>query len=88
MKEAILLGVPMLVYPRRADQPGNAARVVFHGLGRRGEYRREGWQAIRGKVLALLSDDDVRGRVAAMRGHFLRYEIQNQDIAAFEGLLS
>jgi UDP:flavonoid glycosyltransferase YjiC (YdhE family) len=32
-KEAIFHGVPMLVLPDRGDQPGNAARVVYHKLG-------------------------------------------------------
>ncbi len=33
IKEAIFHGVPMLLLPDRADQPGNAARVVYHKLG-------------------------------------------------------
>lgn len=33
VKEAIWMGVPMLLFPDRADQPGIAARVVHHGLG-------------------------------------------------------
>ena len=36
--ECIYRQVPMLAYPlnRCWDQPGNAARIVFHGLGMRG----------------------------------------------------
>ena len=37
VREAIYFGVPMLVFPGWNDQPGNAARVVWHGLGLRGE---------------------------------------------------
>jgi zeaxanthin glucosyltransferase len=35
VKESIVQRVPMLVVPQSFDQPGNAARVVYHGLGRR-----------------------------------------------------
>jgi zeaxanthin glucosyltransferase len=35
IKEAVWEGVPMLVVPQAYDQHGNAARVVFHGLGDR-----------------------------------------------------
>jgi MGT family glycosyltransferase len=33
VKECVLLGVPMIVFPQSFDQPGNAARVHFHGIG-------------------------------------------------------
>jgi MGT family glycosyltransferase len=33
VREAIHCGVPMLVFPCWNDQPGNAARIVHHGIG-------------------------------------------------------
>jgi MGT family glycosyltransferase len=36
VKECIFYGVPMIVFPVDRDQPLNAARVVYHGLGLRG----------------------------------------------------
>lgn len=36
VKECILFGVPMVVFPLAFDQPGITARVVFHGLGVKG----------------------------------------------------
>jgi Glycosyl transferases, related to UDP-glucuronosyltransferase len=39
IKECIYFNVPMLVLPCNFDQPGNAARVVFHGIGRRDRIR-------------------------------------------------
>ncbi len=35
VKEAIWAGVPLLVLPQSYDQPGNAARVEYHSLGKR-----------------------------------------------------
>lgn len=40
LKECAYFGVPMIVFPIGFDQPGNAARVVYHGLGVRGDIRR------------------------------------------------
>ncbi|HXW72579.1 MAG TPA: glycosyltransferase [Methylocella sp.] len=37
-KECAYFGVPMVVFPLGLDQPGNAARVVYHGLGVRGDF--------------------------------------------------
>jgi UDP:flavonoid glycosyltransferase YjiC (YdhE family) len=33
VKEAIMAGVPMLVLPESHDQPYNAMRIRYHGLG-------------------------------------------------------
>jgi zeaxanthin glucosyltransferase len=51
----ILSGVPLLVYPRRADQPGNAARIVYHGLGRRGDPGQGGPPEIAAQVRQILA---------------------------------
>ena len=40
VRECIWFRVPMIVAPCRYDQPGNAARVVRHGLGRRVSVKR------------------------------------------------
>lgn len=39
IREAVYYGVPMLVFPCWLDQAGNSARVVFHGLGIRGDMK-------------------------------------------------
>jgi len=87
VKEGILLEVPLLVYPRRADQPGNAARVVYHGLGRKGDYRRDTHRQIGRLVDSLRKDVSVRASLARMRQQMLRYERADLDVAAFEDSL-
>ncbi len=37
VKECVLHGVPMLVFPLDVDQPGNAARISYHGIGLHGD---------------------------------------------------
>ncbi|SFK58371.1 nucleotide disphospho-sugar-binding domain-containing protein [Methylocapsa palsarum] len=38
IKECAYFGVPMIVFPLGFDHPGNAARVVYHGLGLRADF--------------------------------------------------
>jgi len=39
VREGLSFGVPMLVFPCWLDQPGNAARLVHHGVARKGDIR-------------------------------------------------
>lgn len=68
VKEGLLPGVPMLCVPQAYDQPGNGARVAFHGIGR--VLRPE--EATRARARALLEELDgspsVRERVRARGG--------------------
>ncbi|MEL7448088.1 MAG: nucleotide disphospho-sugar-binding domain-containing protein [Pseudomonadota bacterium] len=73
--ESLLAGVPMLLYSGGCmDEDGNAARVAWHGFGRRGDMARDDWQAIRNNITSLLSDAHVRLRVAGMQDTLKRYE--------------
>lgn len=66
VKEAIALNVPMLVYPfeSKVDHHGNSSRVVYHGLGLRGDAATETIEGIREKVYELLTNpiykDNIR----------------------------
>jgi MGT family glycosyltransferase len=51
VREALFFGVPMIVLPCWYDQPGNAARVVYHRLGLRAD----------------IEDIDARQMAAAVR---------------------
>ena len=73
IKECIGSGVPPLVYPARADQPGNSARVLYHGIGLRGSRRWDTPRQIRRKVMRLIDDDAIRRNLARMRESFARY---------------
>lgn len=66
IREAMLLAVPVVVLPFDIDQPGNAARVQHHGYGRL--LRWEGLTApvLAETIAAVLEDNALRARVAAL----------------------
>ncbi len=69
IKEAIDAEVPMLVYPVHAtyDPKGNAARVVFHGMGLRGDPAKDSEHEIQTKINRLLSGTEFRDHVVKMK---------------------
>lgn len=58
IKESIQAEVPMLVYPvsNDYDQNGNAARIVYHQLGLKGDLEHDTDLAIEQKISALLAN--------------------------------
>lgn len=58
IKEAILMQVPMLVYPLDLswDQKGNAQKIEFHQIGISGNFKSDGLKEIEDKILKLLSN--------------------------------
>lgn len=73
--ECIAAGVPMLCYSGGAkEEDGNAARVVHHGLGLRGDPSRDDAATIATNIQTLIADPSYRRRVAAMRESLRPYE--------------
>ncbi|HKQ08243.1 MAG TPA: glycosyltransferase, partial [Blastocatellia bacterium] len=70
VKECILLGVPMIVFPCRWDQPFNAARVVAHGLGLRGNIKQVTAAQVGGLIEAVAGEASFKRRVEAMSRTF------------------
>jgi UDP:flavonoid glycosyltransferase YjiC (YdhE family) len=64
IKECIYFGVPMLVYPFDTDQPANAARVAFHGLGLTDDTHNASVEQILDCVKKVQSDPSYRSRVS------------------------
>lgn len=74
VNECVLAGVPMLLYPFDfLDQPGNAARAAFHGIGAVGDRVTDPPDLIARRLDGILSDPGFATRVAAMRTSFDRY---------------
>jgi zeaxanthin glucosyltransferase len=73
VKEAIWNDVPLLMLPLRADQPGVAARVVFHGLGL-SHRKLPSWPRLSVDIDRLLNEPVWKERVVAMRKTFEGYD--------------
>lgn len=65
--ECILAGVPMLAYPGSVDQPGNAARMVYHGMGLMGVMARVSTNQLQKNIKTILSDETFRTKVLEKR---------------------
>lgn len=89
IKESILCGVPMLVMPSpQFDLPGNAARVVWHGLGLSISSRRINAGGVRDGLIRLVGDGGFRDRVATMRDRFRAEEARMPAVRIVEEILS
>ena len=86
IKECIYFGVPMIVFPMMRDQPGNAARVAYHGLGIVGQSR-----VSAGQVNALIDtverNPSFRARAEAMGKKFREIEDSGIGIQVIERLV-
>ena len=67
VKEAILEGVPMVAFPLANDQPGTAARMAYHHLGRIGRRRDVSPKGMATLVGSVLQTDSYRCAVRGMR---------------------
>jgi len=89
IKEALVHGVPMIAFPLAVDQPGNVARLTYHGLGYfAGRIREATVDGIREQVLALDRDDGVRSRAAAMSQRFLADQAAQRPLELVKRMLT
>lgn len=81
--ECILAKVPMLVLPgnRNLDQPGNAARVAYHGIGLKGNLGRISPASLEKKMENLLMNDIFKDQLAKLKGQILKADAE-RDIAS------
>ncbi|MEZ4359577.1 MAG: glycosyltransferase [Kofleriaceae bacterium] len=76
LKEALYFGVPILVLPFAWDQPGNAARIAFHRLGRAARWDDLTAEALAAALRSMLGDETLRGRVASFAAELQRDHAQ------------
>jgi MGT family glycosyltransferase len=87
VKECIVRGVPMVVFPSMYDQPDNARRIVHHRLGTWGDLR----ETSAAGILALVEEADqpeVRQSLAAMQKRFLDAEQAGAAVRLIEEVLA
>jgi zeaxanthin glucosyltransferase len=83
LKEALCLGVPPLVLPFDADQPGNAARLMHHGCGRYASWDLEAVE-LADLVRHTLNDQQLRRRVLAISERLLQALDEKSAAKAFQ----
>lgn len=89
VNECILARVPMILYPFDfMDQPGNSARVEFHGLGEVGDRETEQGNDLALRVARVLDDPSYRRNLEGMAVSLERYLSENVAVAEIERLLS
>lgn len=70
IKEAVSLGVPMLLCPMVNDQAGNAARIHYHGAGDFVPRASRDTSALRRAILHVDRDPVIRERVTSLQARF------------------
>ncbi|MEM6846326.1 MAG: glycosyltransferase [Bacteroidota bacterium] len=86
IKEAILMGVPLLCYPFTSDQFGNAARIVYHRLGLRGDIGKDSLESIRNKIKEVIHNGDFTARVNDFIEIFKAYKRNSVALSTLESL--
>ena len=86
--ECIEAGVPMLSYPFSTnDQKGNAARILYHGLGIVGRMS-DLSEKIERDLHQVVNDSNLQDKVDCMRRSFRRYAEEQVAERAIEQLLA
>lgn len=74
VKECIYMGVPMLLVPLSYDEPGNAARVVYHKIGLRLQLEEVSASTLGASIDRLLEDREYRDNIVRMSQKFVEIE--------------
>jgi UDP:flavonoid glycosyltransferase YjiC (YdhE family) len=88
IKECIFFGVPMIVFPVAWDQPRNASRVVYHGLGVRGGIGEISTEQILHLIDRVADDPSFKENAQAMSKVFQEIEERGAGAEVIERILS
>jgi len=87
IKEAILFGTPMIVFPSFGDQPMNAARIAYHGLGLTGNMATVTPEQVRALIERVMQPE-FRKRAVAFQQLFQEIDTAEMDVKIVEALLA
>jgi MGT family glycosyltransferase len=88
VKEAIFMGVPMVLIPLCYDEPGNAARVVYHGLGLREQFKNISALTLGRLMDTVLKDSSYKARAELMSKKFVELENRAPAIEIIERMIA
>lgn len=87
VKEALLLGTPMIVFPASNDMPMNAARVAYHGLGLTGNMTTVTAEETRA-LIARVMQPGFRERVLAFQQLLQKIDAEDLESTIVEAILA
>jgi UDP:flavonoid glycosyltransferase YjiC (YdhE family) len=88
VKESAFMGVPMLLMPVYYDEFGNAARVVYHGLGARLQLKELSALELGRLIDRVLGDSSYSARAKIMSEKLRNLEQESPGVAIIEDMLS
>jgi zeaxanthin glucosyltransferase len=88
VRESIYCGVPMIVFPWGVDQPGNAARVVFHHLGLKGNMKKITAKKLEQLINKLFHDNTYHTSIKKMQKIFKDQEDCKKGVEFINKVLS
>lgn len=84
VRESLLYGTSMLVFPGWHDQHGNAARIVYYGLGKRGDMEKVTTTELVSMIQEVLTDKNIPAALREMQGKLLDQSELNKSIEFIE----
>ena len=87
LKDCIFFAVPMIVFPMMRDQPMSGARVVYHGLGVRGDMKRVTAEGVRSLIEKVERNPAYAERTRAMSERFRAAEDEGRGVKIVEKIL-
>ena len=88
LKESAFMGVPMLLIPVSYDEFGNAARVVYHGLGERLRLKEVSASELGRLIDTVLNDSSYSTRAKLMAEKLRNLERESPGVAIVEKMIS
>jgi zeaxanthin glucosyltransferase len=90
VKECILMGVPMLVFPLlpERDMDACAERVVYHGLGLQGDIQRISPVELGSMMEQVIQDPSYMQRVKIMREKFKEQDVLEVGVEVIENVIA
>jgi MGT family glycosyltransferase len=88
VKESAFMGVPMLLIPITYDEFGNAARVVYHGLGARLRLKEVSALELGCLIDRMLEDTSYSARAKHMSERLVELENKSPGVEIIESVLS
>jgi len=86
IKECIRYAVPTLCYPFDGDQYGNTARIVYHGLGLKGDIVKDDAKDIKEMLSSLIQSKSIKNKLKQFQKETIQSEVSKKALTIFQSL--